>query len=194
MSRQAAINARRAALHLALVGLALLASGCASLSQKDCMKGDWTAVGKDDALYGFTPDRLKQHYEACAEYGVKPNPTQYAAGYQIGLVGFCVPANGFSVGRRGSSYYNQCPAQMQGAFVMAMELGQDVASLDSRISDIDSKVSDLQDKIKDKDTSDDKRKDYRRRISDLKDERRSRDWDRDRLLERARQRGYGAVY
>ncbi|CAN5478810.1 hypothetical protein BH10PSE17_BH10PSE17_03000 [soil metagenome] len=186
----AGTRAARIALRMLVLALPLLAVGCASLSEGQCLKGNWLAIGKKDAVNGYPPSRLNDHFDACGEYGVQPDPTLYERGYQQGVVLYCVPQSGFHEGRYNSTYYRQCPREMEGAFLAAWEAGSDVSAIDSQISDLDSRISGLQDKIKDKDTSDDKRKDLRRRVSDLKDERERRQWDRDRLLERAGRRGY----
>ena len=54
---------------LVLLVAATLA-GCASLSQHQCLQGDWYSIGVGDGQLGMPADRLDQHTRACAQYGV----------------------------------------------------------------------------------------------------------------------------
>ena len=50
---------------LVLLVAATLA-GCASLSQHQCLQGDWYSIGVGDGQRGMPVDRLDQHTRACA--------------------------------------------------------------------------------------------------------------------------------
>ena len=50
---------------LALVVTVTLA-GCASLSQHQCLQGDWYAIGLGDGQLGLPAERLDRHNQACA--------------------------------------------------------------------------------------------------------------------------------
>jgi hypothetical protein len=184
-------RARRAALQLVLVAGVLVATGCASLSKSECLAGDWVGIGQQDALAGWPPSRIGAHFEACSEYGVQPDPTRYEQGFAQGLVGYCTGPNGFDVGRfRHDDYYGQCPQQTEAAFLAGLELGNDVAALDGELVGLENRIRELQHEYDHKDTSADQRTDIRRHLSDLIHERDRRSADLERLVDRARLRGY----
>ena len=169
-------------------------TGCATLSESDCGQGNWFAIGESDALGGYTPDRLAQHDEACARFGVTPDPRGYQAGYQQGLARFCVPPEAFLLGRRGASYYRQCPPAAEAAFLPAYDLGRDVYTIDQDLVRIEIEIERLRDEIKDEKNSPETRAAAEHQLGYVKDERDRRQYDRDQRLARAREYGYGDVW
>src|SRR5690606_35687816 len=107
---------------------------------------------------------------------------------------FCVPARGFELGRRNGAYHGLCPAEAEADFLLAMELGGDVWMVEQELERIEDRIDELRDEIKDKNTSDDAREALERRLRHAKDERDRREDERDRLLRRARDRGYGNIW
>ncbi|CAN5187323.1 DUF2799 domain-containing protein [soil metagenome] len=179
-----------ALLRLAFCALALLLlNGCASLSEGQCKKGNWTHVGEKDALDGWGPDRLADDTDACAKYGIRPDMQAWQAGYQHGLLAYCTATTGFAEGRHDAVYFDQCPKQLEGAFLAAYERGHDINSVEWIIMGLDSTISDLEDVIKDKDTSDSKRESARSKLRDVRSERWQRQSEHDELIEAARARG-----
>ena len=73
-------------------------SGCATMSSDECMASDWSAIGYEDGSRGFATNRFGQHRKACAKHGVTPDFSAYQNGRDQGLVEFCQPHRGFSVG------------------------------------------------------------------------------------------------
>ncbi|CAN5129280.1 hypothetical protein BH09PSE6_BH09PSE6_04270 [soil metagenome] len=185
------VRLHRPVLHLALIATALTITGCASLSKSECLKGDWAAIGKSDGYGGRSPTRIDDHVEACAEYGVRPDLAAYRQGYRQGLVFYCTGAKGFEDGRFSHlTYYGQCPQPAEATFLAGREMGSDAANIDNEIAGLDSRIRDLQKQYKDKDTPDGDRKGIAREISDLDHRRAGLYTDLDRLLDRARARGY----
>ncbi len=74
----------RAALAPAVVML-MLASGCATMSEEECLVADWHAIGYEDGAAGLQVAQLGKRREACAEYGVRPDTAAYRAGRDEGL-------------------------------------------------------------------------------------------------------------
>lgn len=130
---------------LIIAGLAL--SGCASMSEDECLAVDWRTIGYEDGVAGYPGDRIAQHRKACAEHGVTPDLTLYQAGRSEGLREYCQPANGFRVGAHGGGYAGVCPAELAPAFVNAYESGRQLHTLESRLSNathqLDSKRREL---------------------------------------------------
>lgn len=181
-------------LRLPLLAVLLALGGCATLSESDCGQGDWFGIGEADALGGYTPDRLARHDEACAKFGVVPDPRGYRAGYEQGLVGFCVPPQAFELGRRGASYYRQCPPPTEADFLPAYDLGRDVYTIDQDLVRIEIEIERLRDEVKDEKNSPETRAAAEHQLGYVKDQRDRRRHDRDVLLSRARDYGYGNVW
>lgn len=103
-------------------------SGCATLNKGDCLKGDWAAIGYNDAAAGLRgQSELRDHYAACAEYKVRPNEQVYFSGYQRGLTRFCTREAGFKHGAASSEYYGICPQSLEPQFLDGYLTGLDLA-------------------------------------------------------------------
>ncbi|CAN5328606.1 DUF2799 domain-containing protein [soil metagenome] len=183
-------NRRKSWLWPALLAPLVLMVGCASLSKSECLKGDWFNVGLKDASDGHPPSHLDEDVKACAEYGVKIDYPVYGRGYRQGLLSYCTPSNGFSEGRYGRTYYNQCPQETERAFLAAWAVGSDLNDIESAIGDLTWRIGHAQNQIDDKDTSDDKRRELRRDIRQMQYELRQREADSQAALDRARSLGY----
>lgn len=122
-------------------GLALGLGSCATMSEDQCLAGAWGEVGLADGRAGHTPDRLGAHAEACAKYGVVPDEAVYFAAREQGLRSYCIPANGFEVGRRGDSYQGVCPASVEADFLSAHADGRLLGAAERAVSDAASRVS-----------------------------------------------------
>ena len=111
----------------ALIGTLVvsLLSGCAipSLSKNQCLAGDWHGIGFDDGRQGYTDARINQHAEACEELGIVPRVTEYRAGWNEGVRGFCTPSQGMRSGRQGDSYHGLCPPDLEPGFLNGYDAG-----------------------------------------------------------------------
>lgn len=112
-------------LSLAAVGAAALAlNGCATLSEEQCLAGNWEGIGYRDGTQGYSWDRINQHYEACRDHGVAPDQTLYEQGRQQGLLSYCTPGSGFHAGRNASTYRGVCPGNLEGDFLAGYSDGR----------------------------------------------------------------------
>lgn len=125
------------AMFLALAGL----SGCASMSSDECLASDWSAVGYEDGSRGYTSDRFSQHRKACAKHGVTADFSAYQAGREQGLVEFCQPGRGFSVGVNGGGYSGVCSANLEDDFLDAYNAGYHLYTLRSNVSRATSSIN-----------------------------------------------------
>ncbi len=178
----------------AVAGAALAVGSCATMSAEQCMAGDWSGQGYADGQSGLTMSRLDEHAEACAEHGVTPDATAYAAGRRQGLVHYCTPYKGFEVGRTGSGYAGVCPSELEADFMPAYRDGQIVHEVESalanargRVDSLGSRLEELDDKITAKQAearadglTDEQREAIRNRIQEIRRERADteRDWRR----------------
>jgi len=134
----------------------ILLSGCATLSQEDCRRGDWFGLGVRDGLAGENRGRLSDHVKACYEYGIAINNVAYFAGREQGLRDYCRIDNAFSVGLNGQRYQHVCPPSIDGLFgryhSAAFALYEHRAEVDRLDREIYNKESRLHDKkLSDKD-------------------------------------------
>ncbi len=140
-----------------ILGAAMLLSGCASLSEAECVSGDWYTIGYEDGAEGHPPGRIGEHRQACADYGVRPDLEEYTQGHERGMRFFCQPRNGFEAGSEGKDYKGGCPFDLEGLFLAAYEDGlqlhylkEEVERVEARIYDLERDLRDIDDKIRKK--------------------------------------------
>ena len=122
---------------LILIGIVLVLaglSGCATMSGDECMTSDWTTIGYEDGVRGYTTDRIGQHRKACAKHGVTPDFTAYQSGRDQGLVEYCQPSRGFSVGSSGGRYNGVCSVNQEADFLDAYNAGYHLYTLNSNVN------------------------------------------------------------
>ncbi len=128
--------------NLLRAGLALLLlSGCATLNESECRNADWRIIGLEDGSRGRLESYIGSHRSACAKYNVSPDLTAYQGGRYEGLVQYCTEANGFTLGRTGSSYNGVCPPHLEDAFKTAYLLGQDINRTGKKIRSLQNAIS-----------------------------------------------------
>jgi hypothetical protein len=134
---------------------ALFMSGCATMSEEECVTSDWRDIGFEDGADGWTMSRFSQHREACAKYGITADAAAYRKGRDEGLYVYCQPERGYRVGLSGQSYNGVCHADLEQDFVDAHRVGHHLYSLRSEVrrveyllSDHEEELEDIEDKIK----------------------------------------------
>lgn len=95
---------------LSIFFLSLLLSGCAGLSQEECLTADWQIIGFEDGAAGRSASRIGDHRRACAKHGVSPDKTAYDTGYDEGIRQYCSLGRGSNAGAAGYSRLQVCPA------------------------------------------------------------------------------------
>lgn len=126
----------------------LTLSGCAGLSESQCLASDWRTIGYRDGLNGTQSSVLLRHQNACMKHGVMPDRDAYLAGWEEGVYQYCDPSNGFNVGERGAAYSNVCPADMQEAFHRAYQEGRRLYVAQSEINQIHRSISEKEQRLK----------------------------------------------
>jgi hypothetical protein len=106
-----------------LAGTAAL-GGCASLSESQCLAGDWQTVGYRDGSSGQNRAALLEHQNACVKHGVTPDREAYLAGWDQGILQYCQPRNGFALGERGAAFPTLCPGAVVDPFEAAYHDGR----------------------------------------------------------------------
>ena len=107
-----------------LVATALACSRDASVSESQCVAGDWETIGYRDGALGYRSSRLLAHQDACLPHGVTPDREAYQLGWRQGIEEFCDPTNGFELGQSGDGHDNVCPAQQRDVFLAAYDRGR----------------------------------------------------------------------
>jgi len=177
---------------LALAGIAIL-TGCATMDRTECVTADWYAVGLRDGQNGETVARLKKHYEACAEHGIRPQDQQYLDGRAAGLRDYCRIDNAFDSGLKGHRYQGVCPSGMDAAFRRYNYAAYEVHRLRSDLRSTQNTIDGKEYRLGKKSTSDEERLKLRKEIHELerklprqRDELQMAEHDLDRLLGEAR--------
>lgn len=130
------------------VVLTLLLSGCASMTQSECLMGNWTRVGYEDGAAGYPPSRLRNHESACAAHGVGVDAQAYFDARERGLLEYCTPYGGFNAGSNGRSYQGVCPYEAEGGFLAGYADGQYVYEASQYASQARSEVSTQENRIR----------------------------------------------
>jgi hypothetical protein len=179
---------------LLLTGAAVALGSCATMSEEQCLAGDWVGQGFSDGSAGYAMSRLGEHAEACAKHGVVPDDAAYRAGWSDGVLRYCTVPNGFRVGAEGGGYAGVCPAGVERDFLIAYEDGRAIhlaeqavnearSRVDSngyRLEELDDKIDAKQRELRAEGLTEEERDTIRNRIRELRREREDteREWRR----------------
>ena len=144
------MNSKSGLILLAVLSFGL--SACATMSGDECIAGDWSAIGYEDGSHGYSIDRHASYRKACAKHGVTPDFSAYQNGRDRGLVEYCQPGRGFSIGSHGGSYSGVCSVDLEAEFLEAYNAGYQLYSLRSRVNRATSSINSMEnelDKIED---------------------------------------------
>ncbi|MDA0281546.1 MAG: DUF2799 domain-containing protein [Proteobacteria bacterium] len=125
---------------VALSLIVIMLSGCAVMSEEECVYSDWTAVGYEDGADGRSSDRFGDYRRTCADQNITPDFQAWQAGREQGLIEFCQPLRGFQVGESGGYYDGVCNGNLEPGFLDAFRLGAELYSLRSDLNVVASRV------------------------------------------------------
>lgn len=137
----------RKTLVLALPALAVAAlalSGCATITREECRAEDWASIGQRDGAAGYAPSRLESHARVCANFGITPDPATYRAGWDVGVLFYCTPQNGFATGRANEPYHGLCPVRVAAGFLEGRQVGARVGEAERRVASAEGRVHALE--------------------------------------------------
>jgi hypothetical protein len=132
----------------ALLMMLLLVSGCATLSESQCVASDWETVGYRDGLKGTQSSQLLKHQNACVKHGIVPEREAYLAGWEEGVRQFCMPENAFSAGEGGRRFSNVCPEEMQASFHAAYQEGRQLYTAQAEINSLTRQIAQKESRLK----------------------------------------------
>lgn len=184
-----------------MAALLSLQAGCASMTEGECLTGDWSRIGYHDGAAGYPPSRLSEHAQACAAYGVHPDADAYLIARERGLSVYCTPYRGFEAGRQGREYQGVCPPRLAGGFLAGYEDGRRVYAavehrdamrsearqFNGRIEDIEEELDRIRAQLADEYLTPEARETLRDRRRDLRGElhRAHKKWERAKRREHA---------
>jgi hypothetical protein len=116
-------------------------SGCAGMSEQECLVTDWRSVGFEDGAAGRAATSIAGYRQACGQHGVAPSLDQYRLGHAEGVEIYCRPGRGFEDGHRGRRYQGVCPADVEPEFLAAFNEGRHLYELESSLRSIDSQIA-----------------------------------------------------
>lgn len=117
---------RRLTSTLGMLAIAALLGGCASLSEEECRNADWGRLGHQDGAAGYPESRLAEHAEACAKIGIRPMGDIWRAGWDRGVLLYCMPSVGWREGLAGHGYSGVCRGRNEEAFLQAYRAGAEI--------------------------------------------------------------------
>lgn len=141
-------------------------SGCASMSEKECLTANWLDQGYRDGRNGQPLSRLEDHREACAKVGVIPDRIRYFEGRDKGILEYCTPTNALYEGRQGRSYRQACPAHLERNFLIYYQDGRRIYDAEQKVEELNRRSSQLQTSLK-KEKDETQRNHLRRELRDI---------------------------
>ena len=154
-------------MRLLVLLMVFLVSGCATLSETECVQGDWYEIGQTDGRSGFKVSRVEKHRKACNKANADVDMDAYVQGRKNGLSYYCSPQNGFDSGLKGRFYNKVCPIDLEREFLEYYSYGQEIHIVRDEITSVENEIDKKEKKIDHKDTTDEERKDLRKDIKYL---------------------------
>lgn len=113
---------------VALLCGSVLLSGCASrsLSEHQCLAGDWQTVGERDGAHGLPATHVLVHQNACGRHQIVPDSGAYREGWARGVRRFCTADNGYQLGLSGRANPSVCPDSLMTAHQQAYFDGREL--------------------------------------------------------------------
>lgn len=125
---------------ISMAAAVLALSGCATMSEDECLTSDWNAIGYEDGARGYTMQQFSNRREACAKHGVTPDFRAYQSGRNEGLVSFCQPSRGYNLGVSGGTYHGVCDVAMEEEFLDAYRVGHQLYGLRSNVQSANNRI------------------------------------------------------
>lgn len=121
----------------------LFLMSCASLTEDECRADNWESIGFIDGTNGRLQSFISQHGEACSDFGITPNTTEWLKGRLEGLKTYCTPQSVYEVGRRGREMNPVCSADQTSELKLANFYGLRFYEIDTEIDQLESELDDI---------------------------------------------------
>lgn len=106
--------------------VAVVLSSCATISEDQCLAGNWAEIGYKDGLKGYSSSRIADYADTCSDFGVRPDQSTYLANYAQGVGQYCTYERGYERGERGDSYNQVCSGDLAVDFAPGYDSGRAV--------------------------------------------------------------------
>lgn len=107
---------------ISIGGIAL--SGCASISESECITGSWSDIGYKDGVRGKTRGKLADYSNICSKYGITPDRQAYLTSFEQGVTTYCTYERGYARGENGSSFNQVCAEKPNSGFADGYDAGR----------------------------------------------------------------------
>ena len=107
-----------------IIGASALTSSCATISEDDCLAGNWAERGLKDGRKGVSRARLSEYTDKCSKYSASVDRTAYLREYERGLISYCVYDKGYDKGVSGGSFNTVCTGELAVDYGTGYEDGQ----------------------------------------------------------------------
>jgi len=154
-------------LRLLCISLGLSLTACASISEKDCLQGDWYEIGLKDGRHG-SHNRSASYSKDCAEYQVQVDAELYKKGREKGLKSYCTYEKGVSLGSSNRSYNNVCPAELAPEFLSGYQPYRNVAKAKAELHSVEYRVEEIREKLDDEELKEKDRKKIKSKLKSAK--------------------------
>ena len=101
---------------ISVLAVVLFLTGCASVSEEDCLVTDWFEIGRMDGMQGKPRTAFQNRAKPCLEHGINADRQAYYRGHDEGLMFYCTEQRGFELGRQGLAYRSVCPIELEIGF------------------------------------------------------------------------------
>ncbi len=159
-------------------------SACSTISEEECLAGNWEAIGFKDGASGRSPERLADYSKACTKYGASVDHKAWLKAYEQGLPRYCTYGNGYELGRSGSGYNQVCSGELAEGFAQGFQEGRVVYQMQrryeqllGRYNQVESYIYDVERRLSGSNLSNDERNRLRRKLRRLRSELRSLEWE-----------------
>ena len=121
--------------------IAVSLASCASISEEECLKGDWFGIGLHDGERGYLLERLERHQKACQRVDVLVDQDAYFKGRFEGLKSYCTPQNAYVLASNGRRYNDVCPPDLAQGFANGLQVGDRVYDARRTVRRLESSIS-----------------------------------------------------
>ncbi|MBD1557665.1 DUF2799 domain-containing protein [Vibrio sp. S9_S30] len=143
-------------------------SGCSSISEEECLLGDWYQLGLRDGQKGKS-NQAADYNKDCSEYSVQLDLERYNQGRNEGLKSYCTYENGVALGLANQDYYNVCPTELSSQFLFGYTPYNNLAKAQSKQQQYQRLIYDYSARLKDANISDSDRVTYQSELSKTRD-------------------------
>ena len=138
---------------------------CSSISESECMAGNWADIGYRDGLNGKQRTKITDYVKECAEYGASVDRQTYIESYEVGLSYYCTYEQGFERGKKGYGYNAVCTGPLAADFragydegYIEYELRRTYSKYQADIEQTEAELQDVKDRIADPEIDEDEKK------------------------------------